>query len=121
MTAKKHYDIRFPTYQEFESYLKNKAADDPAAPFCQSGRCPIAQWAADTLLFPAKATILVDGCGIKALTSSKTFVAESDAAPDWVNPFIDLVDAVATPWDETPVSTTLRCLRKAVRSVGDGE
>lgn len=95
----KNYEVRFPTIQEFRNYLKGLKQNDPAAPFCQKGSCPIAQWALDTLDLPARATVAVDGTSIEVYHKGHR-IAVIKSAPDWVNSFIREIDAVSYQYDE---------------------
>lgn len=93
-------EVRYPTFREFQQYLRELNADDPLAPFCRSGRCPIDQWAQDNLMLPRGVRVRTTfGC-MRAFNTAESYpnkvVASVDLDDDneWVEQFINRIDAI---------------------------
>lgn len=115
------YEVRFPTVQEFKSYLTGLSKDESVTKFCKSGACPIAQWALDTLGLPKSSKVFVDGNSISVNARSKGYIVETSTFLEetgWVNDFIHRVDTLQGDngdWQAVSPQQALKCLRDATK------
>lgn len=110
------YELRWPTIQEFRNYLRSLKQEDPAAPFCRRGHCPIAQWMADTLELPKNARVgVTDSRAIAYWGSFANSTPELRTPPAWIKKFIARIDDEEirmsnNSWRKIPVATALQVL-----------